>query len=322
MGNIAQFTPEDYIRRLKTLTVPGYDGTVAITRYMSANLAYGGNARPADLANAIAAAVKKRTDLATRTKVDGYGRVFTGQGDPDGFINVMGLVVEMREELAKTKALAEALKKPNYLQELCDRGVFGMDCIGFVGTYMSESCLEPSYPGGRPLDYAAKFPLVKDVDEIEQYSVVMKADGQHIQMLTDYEVQANGTLKVDLCQSASWGGAYDSSKGYGPQSNRGVLLRPGGGSYLPVEAFRAEMAKFKQQNSDPKAIVAKEKELRTSMTETNRKFGFGGGAIFQLGGDGSPPNPVAGSVYIGVMKGGGIRIRTPRDWTAVEYQQR
>ena len=322
MGNIAQFTPVDYIKRLHSLSVPGYDGTVAITRYMSANPAYGGNARPADLLNAIAAAVKKRSDLAAKTKVDGYARVFTGQGDPDGFINVMSLVVELREELMKTKALAEPLKKGNYLQELCDRGVFGMDCIGFVGTYMSESCLEPSYPGGRPLDYTAKFPPIKDVDEIEQYSVVMKADGQHIQMINDYELLANGTLKVDLCQSASWAGPFDSKKGYGPQFNGGVLLRPGGGSYLPVEAFRAAMAKFKQQNSDPKAIVAKEKELRKEMTETNRKFGFCGGAIFQLGGDGSPPNPVSGSVYIGVMKGGGIRIKTPRDWSAVEYQQR
>lgn len=57
------------------------------------------------------------------------------------------------------------------------------------------------------------------------------------------------------------------------------------------------------------------------MTEPNRKFGFRGGAIFQLGGDGEPANPVAGSVYIGVMKGGGIRIKTPRDWSDFEYQQ-
>lgn len=311
MGNIAQFTPEGYIDRLRNLSVSGYNGTVAVCRYMSANPAYGGNAKPADLQNAIAAAVRKRTDLAAQTKVNGYARVFTGQGDPDGFSNVMSLVVELREELMKTKALSEPLKKENYLQELCDKGVFGMDCIGFVGTYMSESGLEPSYQGGRPLDYAAKFPPVKDVDEIERYSVVMKADGQHIQIITDYEIQSNGTLKVDLCQSA---GAR------GPHRNVGVLLRPGGGNYLPVEEFRAAMAKFRAQNSDPKAIVAKEAELRKQMTESNRKFGFRGGAIFQLGGDGEPANPVAGSVYIGVMKGGGIAIKTPRDRSDFEYQ--
>ena len=101
MTNTALFSPADYVSRLHTLPVPGYDGhpdgTVAITHYMSANPQFGGNAGPATLRQAIARAAAQRADILSRTRSAGYARVFTGQGAPGDFINVMEIVVALRD---------------------------------------------------------------------------------------------------------------------------------------------------------------------------------------------------------------------------------
>ncbi len=318
MARIALLSPREYVDLLHALPVPGYtgypEGLVAVTSYMSANPQFGGgkggNAKAGRL-NGLLQSLTKGKPEAYLTGQPGYGRVFSGQGLPMDIAIVMSLVNANRDALAKDPTFKDYFKVGDFLQAMADDGVFGIDCIGFVGTYLVQSGLEPKYVGRRPLDFAGLFKPVKSLDQVRPNSVVMLTNGLHIQMI-DAVRPANGGLMVDLCQS---------TKG-GPQVNVGVsLTQPhSGGSYLPVDEFRKAnanktyQADWEADNRARQAAGSKARDyesfLREKMTAKGRQFGYLGGAIFQLGGNGAPGNIVSGSVYVGVVDGG-ISIRTP-----------
>ena len=315
MNNVAQFSSIEFLTKLNSLQVPGYTGypggVVSITSYLSANAMFGGNSKAGVLATAIRKVVKGKPELGM-TQTPGFNRVFTGQGLPVDMIAAMSIVNKYKTEFKAEPGLAKYFAKEDFLQELCDDACFGLDCIGFVGTYLVDAGLEASYVGRRPLDYTAVFPPVKSLTEITDYSVVMLTNGLHIQMIDTVLERKNGSIVINLCQS---------SKG-GPQVNSKVTLKSGGGSYLPVEEFRSALAskQHAQDHSKDNAERASRGEkprdyetfLRAKFTQANVMFGYCGGAIFQLSADGEPANPVGGSVYVGVAKDG-LYIRTPRD---------
>jgi hypothetical protein len=318
MARIALISPKEYVDLLHSLPVPGYTGypggIVAITSYMSANPQFGGgkggNAKAGKL-NGLLQSLTKGKPENYITKQPEYQRVFTGQGLPMDLAIVMSLVNANRDALAKNADFKAYFKETDFLQAMADDGVFGIDCIGFVGNYMVQSGLEPKYVGRRPLDFASLFKPVKSLDQVRPNSVVMLTNGLHIQMI-DQVRPKDGQLLIDLCQS---------SKG-GPQMNVSVTLSQphSGGSYLPVDEFRKANAGKTYQSeweADNRARAASgekardyESFLRAKMTAKGRQFGYLGGAIFQLSSSGNPNNPVGGSVYVGVVEGG-ISIRTP-----------
>ena len=318
MARTALISPKQYVDILQSIAVPDYtgypNGIVSITSYMSANPQFGGgtggNAKAGKL-NALIKTLTKGKPVNYYTTQPDYQRVFTGQGLPMDIAVVMSLVNEYREAIAKNGDFKAYFQKQDFLQAMADDGVFGVDCIGFVGNYMVESTLEPKYVGRRPLDFASVFKPVKSLDQVRPNSVVMLTNGLHIQMI-DQVQEKDGKLLINLCQS---------TKG-GPQVNVGVTLSQpySGGSYLPVEEFRkanANKTYDDQWKEDNRARLARgEKErgyesyLRERMTAKGRQFGYLGGAIFQLSGGGTPNNIVSGSVYVGVAEGG-ISIRTP-----------
>lgn len=313
MNQVAQFSPYDFYSKLTDLQIPGYqgypDGKVAITSYLSANASFGGNSKASTLSMALQRIVKNKPEFAL-TQGPGFYRVFTGQGSRDNFITAMSIVNKYQGEFKAVKEIAKYFSSADFLQAMVDDACFGLDCIGFVGTYLVDASLEASYVGRRPLDYTALFAPVQSLDQIQDLAIVMLTNGLHIQMIDEVTERGNGFVKVDLCQSSSGG----------PQSNVGVTIRSGGGDYLPVEEFRQALASKQYADEHAKDNAARQREgkrerdyetyLRAKLTKPNTTLGFGGGAIFQLVANGEPKNPVGGSVYVGVARNG-LSVRTP-----------
>lgn len=324
MTTIAQFSPAQYVDNLKHLAIPGYSGfaggIVAITSYSSANTMFtrtgSSSARSRDaLSVAIHHITRGRPEHAFVVSDHGR-RVFSGQGMPDDLIAMWAIVVTYEAEFRAVAALAPFFATPNYLQAMADAGCIGMDCIGFVGTYLGASGVTNGYVGRVPLGYSSSFPLVTGLDGIQDNSVVMLTNGMHIQIINRVTARHANYLDVELCQSSGPGG---------PQKNLGVRISAGGGSYLPVDQFREQMRQARGHgvyapdfetnwNGQGDKNNAYESYLRRTMTEQNRTVGWHHGAIFQLGAGSAsganPANPVHGSVYVGTMRGG-LAVRTP-----------
>jgi hypothetical protein len=313
LNRVAQFPPSNFVYGLSNLQVPGYtgypDGHVAITTYLSANESFGGNSKATTLNLALQKIVLHKPEFAL-TASPGFFRVFTGQGSPDNFVAAMSIIDKYKDEFKAVHALAKYFAKTDFLQAMVDDGCFGLDCIGFIGTYLVEAGVQPAYVGRRPLDYANEFVPVKTLDDITDLAIVMLTNGQHIQMIDTVKERAAGYIKVDLCQSSSGG----------PQINSGVTIHSGGGDYLPVEDFRQALStksyakEHVADNEQRKTQGLKERDyesfLRATLTKRNVKFGYMGGAIFHIMGDGDPKNPVSGYVYVGVAPNG-LSIGTP-----------
>jgi hypothetical protein len=298
----ARISPAEYVDKLHNLRVPGYtgepSGRVSISTYLSANSAFGGAAN----ANVLAINLKKIAAAHNENAINqpGFWLIFSGQGSRDNFVAAMGIINQYQDEFKKVKELAKYFKTNNFLQAMIDDKCFGLDCIGFVGGWVVEACLEGSYVGRRPLDYAGLFKPVKSLDEVGDNAVVMLTNGMHIQLIDEVKSRdGKKSIVVDLCQSTSGG----------PQRNVSLTIHSGGGSYLPVEEFRKTLntkqydADWQADNQDrqDKKLPPRDYEsyLRARLTQSNTQFGYGGGAIFTIAADGNPRNPVAGSVYIG-----------------------
>lgn len=287
---------------LHGLVVPGYEGypggVVSITQYLSANEMFGGNSTTGGISAAMQKVGHANNDVGIFSR-PGMGRLFTGQGSPENLVAAMEFINKYKDQFKAIPALKDFFKEADFLQAMCEKKCFGLDCIGFIGTYLVSAGLEPKYPELRPLDYVSRFKPVKSLDEVTDYSVVMLTSGLHIQMIDTVNERGSGFIKVDLCQSSSGG----------PQCNKGVTIRSGGGSYLPVEEFRSALndqsrlasvnAERQKRGENPLDRAGYETYLRFTMTKTKTAFGYCGGAIFTITATGEPHNPVSGSVYIG-----------------------
>lgn len=311
MNTSARLSPAEYVDKLLDLRVPGYtgepSGKVSISTYLSANLSFGGAAN----ANVLAVNLKKIAQAHSEGAITqpGFWQIFSGQGNRDNFVAAMTIINKYKDEFKSVKQLAKYFKDNNFLQAMIDDKCFGLDCIGFVGGWMVEACLEGSYVGRRPLDYASIFTPVKSLADVTDNAVVMMTNGMHIQLI-DYVKSRDGnkTITVDICQSTSGG----------PQRNESVTIHAGGGNYLPVQEFRTALStnqyaddwKADNQDRQSKGQGPRDYEsyLRGRLTKPNTQFGYAGGAIFTIGADGSPRNPVSGSIYIGTA---GVTVGPP-----------
>jgi hypothetical protein len=313
MNHIAQFPPYAFVDKLMDLRVPGYEGypggVVSISSYLSANASFEGNSKATTLNLALQSVVKNKPEFG-QTRTAEFGRVFTGQGSRDNFILAMTIINKYKSEFQANSGLAKYFKVADFLQAMVDDHCLGLDCIGFVGTYLVDAGLEASYVGRRPLDYTSAFVPVQSLDQIDNFGVVMLTNGMHIQIIDEVTQRGNGYVKVDLCQSTSGG----------PQCNIGVTIRSGGGEYLPVEEFRSALSSKKYAAEHEADNTARQNQglnkrdyetfLRAKLTQHNATRGFCGGAIFRLEVSGEPKNPVGGSVYVGMPKGG-LSVFTP-----------
>jgi hypothetical protein len=314
MNQVAQFAPVEFVSKLMDLRIPGYigypGGQISLSKYLSANSSFGGNSQANILSSAMRKILKGKPEVSILQR-DGFSRVFTGQGSRNDFIDAMSIINKYQREFKSEPALAKYFKVADFLQAMVDDGCFGLDCIGFVGTYLVDAGLLANYESRRPLDYTALFPPVKTLADIKDYGVVMLTNGLHIQIINTVTERGKNFIKVILCQS---------SKG-GPQTNSEVTIKSGGGDYLPVEEFRRVLStkQYAQEHAADnqkrvqQGLKARDYEafLRAKLTKKNTQFGYCGGAIFSLVADGEPQNPVGGSVYVGMAKNG-LSLRTPQ----------
>ena len=323
MINIAQFRPARHVSNLHNLVVPGYagyeGGVVALTCYSSANTMFTpGGSTPAQNRDAFSGALGRITTGKPEhafVRSEECRRVFSGQGMSDDIISVLAAVVRYESQFRAVPALRSFFAQADYLQAMLDAGCIGMDCIGFVGTYLAAAGVTNGYEGRRPLDYSAYFPFATSLADVHENSIVMLTNGMHIQIIDRITSRQANSVTVELCQSSTGG----------PQVNMGVTISAAGGSFLPVDDFRAKMdaarlhgtydAAFESQwGGSGDKNNAYETYLRRTLTVRGENFGWHGGEIFHLGAGYDagvfPANPVSGSVYVGTMRGD-LTVRAP-----------
>ncbi len=316
----AQFGPAHYVDMLHAVQVPKYtgspDGKVSIDRYLSANTHFGG----ANLAQALLVQLQRLaqgTPDQPRVHTAAFGRVFTGQGALDDVTYALSLVNTYQQQIRALPQFAQFFMGPNFLQAMIEGYCFGLDCIGFVGTYLVAAGVRQQYLGRPPLDYLYEFRPVRALSEIKDLSVIALTSGEHIQIIEKVLNRTEHSLTVDLCQSTSWSRQipFDAAHARGPQYNRGVRITDsaasGGGNYLPVLEFRAAMRSPErrqewqdaQQSLPAPKRVDFETYLRHLMTQHHYQgLGFLNGGLFNLAHEGDPVNPVGGWVYIGTLR--------------------
>jgi hypothetical protein len=316
----ARFGPAHYVEMLHAVQVPGYtgspDGKVSINRYLSANTRFGGANHAWALLQQLQRLTQGTPDQA-RVHTAAFGRVFSGQGMIDDMVYAMSLVIAHQAQIRLLPQFTPFFSGPNYLQAMIEGYCFGLDCIGFIGTYLVAAGVHQQYQGRRPLDYMLEFRPVQTIAGIKDLSIVAKADGQHIQIIEKVLRVTEHSVTIDLCQSTSWprAVAFDETHARGPQFNRGLTITDsaasGGGDYLPVEQFRAAMQSPERQATYKEAMaqlpdnkkVDFETYLRQLMTQHHyRGLGYQQGGLFNISGGGTPANPVGGWVYVGTLR--------------------
>jgi hypothetical protein len=177
-----------------------------------------------------------------------WRRVFTGQGLPVNLVAVWEFVLSHRsflESLPPLRAAADGrgrdraprdytwaawFARGHAVRAMVADGVFGHDCLGFVGTYLCRAGIESGYPERSVAQYATQAGLipVTALDEVRPLSLLLwpgaAGDTQHIALIDRVHGFVEGEhgqrrLRVDLCQSSVGG----------PQCNRRVLIAAAGG---------------------------------------------------------------------------------------------
>ncbi|KPF69300.1 hypothetical protein IP84_05265 [beta proteobacterium AAP99] len=199
---------------------------------------------PVNMANARIEALRA-LEVVRAQIIAGAGRtsewrhVFTGQGRPDDIIAVMNLMVAHPALLAGAPgsgddSLGHFLDRGELtaagLNQMVQEHVFGLDCLGFVGTYLEWIGAVPRVPESEVANYARHQRMTEftNLSEITPRTVLLwdaTVDDrghdrvQHIAIVDRVQSAGEREAVVDICQS---------SRG-GPQTNRGVRLVPAAG---------------------------------------------------------------------------------------------
>lgn len=161
-------------------------------------------------------------------RASNWRRVFSGQGTPENIIEVMNFIVEHRALLAAVvdrtgqspiARYARLTSGSEMLRAMVRDEVFGLDCLGFVGTYLVWCGIAARYPEWDQLAYITRmhFEAVDELDAIDARCIVMwldEVDTQHIGFIDAVTSRTDGHIRVNFCQS---------SRG-GPQINVGARL--------------------------------------------------------------------------------------------------
>jgi hypothetical protein len=295
----ADIPPREFVQDLRDPGIwwPPLNDFVKISQYLCAVKGYGGNDKALQLKQAIATIVRGTPDEATINRIgpQEWGMVFTGQGKPDNFAAVISILCDYADQFkaykdASGKAIfAEYYKKDKPIQAMVDDKMLGLDCIGFVGRYLEEAKIWPSYRGMYPRQYLSFFSPIRDIGDMEPVSVLVWINGSHIAVIDAIQYIADWASPqyavVDICQSSSGG----------PQLNKGVRLQITSSTWLDFGAYgRAVDGKTLSEDQ-----LKEQRQKYTSEQASSR--GYAGGEMFsvQLG---DPAPPVRGTVYVGKMK--------------------
>lgn len=170
------------------------------------------------------ALIQLRDRIAAR-RAPSWRRVFTGQGEVAHLQAVWAFMLEHRDWLAQLEHRGERPFEAYFcigghpIQAMVADGLFGYDCLGFVGNYLVQAGLREVYPECEVRGYPRHLGLrpLETVAEIEPLTLLAwtRTGTQHIAVVDRIVERSRSSVVVDLCQS---------SRG-GPQHNRRVRLR-------------------------------------------------------------------------------------------------
>ncbi len=156
--------------------------------------------------------------------------VFSGQAVWTDVVQVMNFLVEQADLMraitggghAFRRYFADGPPTQATLRQMVADEIFGMDCLGFIGTYLVWCGVRSSYHRISVEQYAnagiSSCELVSDIAQISERSILLwRPDGnpyQHIAIIDRVNDRTSRHLNIDICQS---------SRG-GPQLNTNVTL--------------------------------------------------------------------------------------------------
>jgi hypothetical protein len=167
---------------------------------------------------------------------DAWRSVFSGQGMPQDVIGVMNFVARDAPMMLAACGRSHALRhyfeggSPSLsgLRQMVADEVFGLDCLGLVGTYLAWCGAESRYQRLSQAQYESVlgWRRLGNLTEVEDRCVLLwlNTGTHHIAIIDRVVSREDGSVYIDLCQS---------SRG-GPQVNTGVRLTRSAGPYFKV----------------------------------------------------------------------------------------
>jgi hypothetical protein len=233
---LVNLAPSAFVETLLSPGLPTAGGPVSLARYVSG--VEPGRAAACFLAlnwaltdghalfgdsPALRALQQLRDTIAAR-RAPSWRRVFTGQGEVAHLQAVWAFMLEHRDWLERLEHRGARPFEPYFcgglhgLQEMVNDGLFGYDCLGFVGNYLVQAGLREVYPECEVRGYPRHLRLrpLETVAEIEPLTLLAwtRTGTQHIAVVDRIVERDRRSVHVDLCQS---------SRG-GPQRNGRVRL--------------------------------------------------------------------------------------------------
>lgn len=172
--------------------------------------------------------------IAAAGRTSAWRHVFTGQGRAEDIIAVMNLLVAYPALLAGApgsgeESLAHYLSAGELtaagLNQMVQEEVFGLDCLGFVGTYLEWIGAVDRVPESNVAHFVRHQGMREftNLSEIAPRSLLLwdvavdergRELAQHIAIVDRVQSATDREAIIDICQSSSGG----------PQTNRGVRI--------------------------------------------------------------------------------------------------
>ncbi len=228
------------------MTDPGIrvnDFTVPVARYMSANVAFGGNAAASEILGPLQK-MKGADGVPLVKQTRNFGRLMTGQGYYADFCLVMQFIADNLDQVRKIKGADKYFRKPDdarsVLQRMVAGKVFGMDCIGFTSQFLYSAGVWSEYKPYYPKDYLREFKPIRTLEDVRPLTFLIW--GSHIAIVNAVHDLSTGKygakqLTVDICQSSDGTGITGANGVSGPQLNARAVFA--------IDDAKSDPVKFK-----------------------------------------------------------------------------
>lgn len=211
-------------------------------------------------AAAVAALGRAHAAVVGGGRASSWRRVFTGQGHPDHLALVWEFILRHRDFLVAQRAehVHPGTRNPfehyfgspgNPVAAMVRDGIFGYDCLGFVGNYLCWAGARTAYPECAAEQYITRlgFEPLAGVAAVQPLTVLLWVDTgtQHIALVDRIFDRGADGVQVQICQSSAGG----------PQINESVEIRRNGATTVAAAGQRLQSFRFARRGT-PAAPVA------------------------------------------------------------------
>lgn len=231
----SNYLPFQFVNYLTSPGLSAKAGTIPLTRYLCQTPKNGGNDNAVSLIGPLRWMKDGGNGATMNTLIGGTAidLALKGQGAGSTFIAIWDFMCRNKEQLKKIH-----VKQLNgnvydlYFKNQSDKTAitnmvrdrfFGIDCIGFVGTFLVYTGEWEKYKGATPDQWPDWHCTVKvnSAKDIKPLDFLIFVGQGHIAIVDWVHGMADATsVKVDICQSSS-------GEKIGPQCNENVILKEG-----------------------------------------------------------------------------------------------